>query len=33
MIFIFFAVLLSTGTMYNQNECPHLKNIYIYIEL
>ena len=28
MIFIFFAVLLSTGTMYAQNECSHLKNIY-----
>ena len=28
VIFIFFAVLLSTGTMYTQNECPHLKNIY-----
>ena len=27
MIFIFFAVLLSTGTMYTQNKCPHLKNI------
>ena len=25
---IFFAVLPSTGTMYTQNECPHLKNIY-----
>ena len=25
--FHFFAVLLSTGTMYTQNECPHLKNI------
>ena len=23
MIFIFFAVLQSTGTMYTQNECPH----------
>ena len=28
MIFIFFTVLLSTGTMYTQNKCPHLKNIY-----
>ena len=26
--FHFLAVLLSTGTMYTQNECPHLKNIY-----
>ena len=25
---IFFAVLQSTGTMYTQNECPHLKNKY-----
>ena len=25
--FISFAVLLSTGTMYTQNKCPHLKNI------
>ena len=28
MIFIFFALLLSTGKMYTQNECPYLKNIY-----
>ena len=28
VIFIFFAILPSTGTMYTQNECPHLKNIY-----
>ena len=26
--FIFFAVLLGTGTMYTQDKCPHLKNIY-----
>ena len=24
----FFVALLSTGTMYTQNEGPHLKNIY-----
>ena len=28
VIVIFFAVLLSTGTKYTQNKCPHLKNIY-----
>ena len=29
VVFIFFAVWQSTGTMYTKNECPHLKNIYI----
>ena len=28
MVFIFFAVRQSMGTMYTKNECPHLKNIY-----
>ena len=28
MVFIFFAVWHSTGTMYTKNECPHLKNTY-----
>ena len=32
VIFIVFAVLLSTGTMYTKNECPHLKNIYRIME-
>ena len=28
MVFIFFAVWHSTGTMYTKNGCPYLKNIY-----